>query len=152
MDQKNLFKEYEKIFQDQSSFSNEVESKDVDQKKGKSQIFSYSPFALQDAVGERNIKKTWIEYQKLLRQDVEPDELIFKVVSKVRDMLSIIKGASATDLGIKDFPYNKSKRDTKNWKEKDLENFYTKLIFAYHKSRSGGDSLDLALEKLLLQL
>jgi DNA polymerase III gamma/tau subunit len=143
MENKGLFKEYEGIF------STDQEVLEIKEKTERE--YAYSPFALQDAIGERNVKKVWIEYNKLIFQGIEPEDLIHKIISKVRDLAAIYKGATATDLGIKDYPYNKSKRDLKNWKEKDLINFYTKLVSVYHKSRMGGETLELALEKILLK-
>lgn len=142
METQSLFKEFKNLF------SEEKEEK----KEKKEREYAYSPFALQDALGERDVKKTWLEYQKLIFQGVDPEELIHKIISKVRDMVAIGAGASALDLGIKDYPFNKSKKDLKNWKTDDLKNFYTKLITLYHESRMGGDELGLALEKAILKL
>lgn len=140
----NLFKEYEGVF---------TEKVETSEKKEKAErVYDYSPFALQDAVGEKSVKKVWLEYQKLILTDILPEDLIHKIISKVKDMVAIQKGATASDLGIKDYPYNKSKRDLKNWKPEDLINFYTKLVLIYHRSRMGGESLELALEKLLLEM
>ncbi len=142
----NLFKEYEGIFEAEVAEENGSKEK-------KERIFSYNPFVLQDAVGEKNIKKMWIEYEKLRLAGIEAEELIHKIVSKVRDMLAISKGVSKDDLNIKnDFPYSKSKRDARNWKEENLKNFYTKLVSIYHRSRMGGGELDIALEKTLLSI
>lgn len=143
----NLFKEYEGIF----------EAKNAEENSGsrekKERVFGYSPFALQDAIGEKSVKKIWIEYQKLRLSGVEAEELISKIVSKVRDMAAIMGGASKDDLGIKsDYPYNKSKRDIKNWPEKDLKSFYGKLVSVYHESRMGIEEIDLALEKAILNI
>ena len=143
MDQNNLFKEYEGVFEE------------IEETSGlkKEKIFGYSPFALQDAVGEKSAKKAWIEYEKLRFLGIEAEELVYKIVSKARDMLAISKGASKEDLGIqKDFPYNKSERDARNWQEEDLKNFYTKLVEVHHHSRMGGDELDMAIEKTLLSI
>ncbi len=142
MNNHSLFKEFENIFPEEEELKEEKKPRE----------YSYSPFALQDAIGERDVKKAWIEYQKLVFQGIEPDELVHKVISKVRDMTLISKGATADGLGIKDYPYNKSKRDLKNWKADQLQNFYTKLVYLYHESRMGGESLSVALEKSLLQL
>jgi hypothetical protein len=147
MENQSLFKEYKGVF---VPTPEEVggPTKSVGQEK----IFAYSPFALQDAIGERSAKKAWIEYVKLRFTGIEAEDLVHKIISKARDMASIIAGANAEDLSLKDYPYNKSKRDTKNWKIEDLKNFYTKLIEIYHHSRMGGEELDTALEKLLLSI
>jgi hypothetical protein len=157
----SLFKEYEKVFEESHSASCSARAS-RDKKAGEFE-FAYSPFALQDAVGEKSAKKSWIEYMKLRLTGIESEKLIFQIAGKARDMLAIIKGATKEDLGIaKDYPYNKSKRDAKNWQEKSLADFYTKLIEAYHGSRMGtrptewsfgrGEELDVALEKILLSI
>jgi DNA polymerase III gamma/tau subunit len=139
----SLFKQYEGIFTEKEEIT----------KKKKENGLAYSPFALQDAVGERSAKKVWIEYTKLRFSGIEAEELVHKIASKARDMLAILKGASKEDLGIKkDYPFNKSKKDTKNWTEKNLSVFYTKLVEAYHNARLGKGELDMALEKILLSI
>jgi len=141
----NLFKEYEGVFDSETEEYSGVKVK-------KPRVFGYSPFALQDAVGEKNVKKAWIEYEKLRLAGIGADEIIYNIVSKIRDMTAITMGADVGTLGIKDYPFNKSKKDAKNWTEARLKNFYTKLIELYHRSRMGGDELDLAIEKTLLSI
>ncbi len=139
----SLFEQYNGIFNE------EIPKTDNSSKRE----FGYSPFALQDAIGEKSAKKAWIEYEKLRISGIEAEELIHKIIGKVRDMTAIKMGASKDDLNIRnDYPYNKSKRDLKNWKIEDLENLYTKLVSVYHKSRMGDDELGAALEKALLSI
>jgi hypothetical protein len=147
----NLFKEYQGVFAPTpEGVGGPTES--VGQAK-QARVFGYSPFALQDAIGEKNVKKAWIEYEKLRLADIEAEELVHKIVAKIRDMASIAVGATKEDLGLKDYPFSKSKRDLKNWKVEDLKNFYTKLVTLYHQSRmTGGEELDVAIEKILLSL
>jgi len=139
----SLFKEFEGIFEEKNPL----------EKKNKAFEYGYNPFALQDALGEKNVKKIWIEYEKLRFAGIEADELIHKIIGKVRDMTTITMGANKEDLGIqKDYPYNKSKRDTKNWGIGELKSFYTKLTEIYHYSRMGDGELDTALEKAILSI
>jgi hypothetical protein len=147
MNQDSLFKKYNGTFEAENAreFSDSKEKKD--------KIFGYSPFALQDAVGERSVKKIWIEYEKLRFAGIEAEELIHKIISKVRDMTAIKMGTGREELGLSDYPYSKSKRDLKNWKEADLKNFYAKLVETYHRARMESDhELDVALEKILLSI
>lgn len=144
MENQSLFKEYRGVFS---------ENEEISEKKPKPQReYAYNPFALQDAIGEKSVKKIWLEYNKLISEGIEAEDIIHKIISKVRDMVAINKGAKAEILNIKDYPYNKSKRDLKNWKAEELKNFYTKLVSIYHRSRMGGEVLDTALEKTLLSL
>lgn len=147
----NLFKEYKGVF---APTPEEVAgpTESVGQVK-KERVFGFSPFALQDTIGEKNIKKIWLEYEKLRFAGIPAEDLIHKIISKVRDMTLIEMGANKEDLGMKDYPFEKSKKDLKNWKEANLKNFYTKLIMVYHQSRmTGGDELDTAIEKTLLSI
>lgn len=139
----SLFKQYQGVFENQNQ--------SLPEKKG-TKFFTYNHFPLQDAIGRKEVKIIWIEYQKLIISGIEPEELIFKIVSKVRDLLAISKGATAESLEIKDYPYRKSKADLKNWKKEELEEFYSKLVAIYHESRMGGENLGISLEKLLLKL
>lgn len=141
----SLFKQYEGIFQEKEESS----------KKESEFKFAYSPFALQDAIGERSAKKAWLEYQKLrIKEGILTEELIHKIISKTRDMLAISLGADKESLNIKnDYPFNKSKKDAKNWPTEKLKQFYTNLISAYHRSRlESGIDLDTTLEKLILNI
>ena len=145
MDQDSLFQEYKNIFLQEEDLAIKKEKKE--------RVYEYSPFALQDALGARDIKKIWIEYIKLRTSGVEAEELIHKIISKVRDMAAISLGATKEDLNIKsDYPYSKSKRDLKNWEFEDLKNIYTRLVEVYHQSRMGGEELDMAVEKTLLSI
>lgn len=126
-----------------------AEISDYKEKKGFE--YDFSPFALQDAIGAKSAKQAWIEYIKLREKGIEEEEIVPKIIQKLRDMLAIGKGATKTDLNIKsDFPYNKSKSDLKNWPLSDLLCVYSRLIYIYHDSRMGGEELETALEKELL--
>jgi len=140
----SLFKQYEGVF--------DSVGENIEQERKTKFEFAYKPFALQDAIGERNIKKVWIEYTKLRLMGIEAEDIIHKIISKIRDMVAISRGAGKEDLGLKDYPYNKSKRDLKNWQEKDLKNFYTKIVEIHHGSRLGGDDTDLGLERAILSI
>lgn len=142
-EQINLFKQFENIFKTEE---------EQEEKKPFQKNYDYSPFALQDAIGVADNKRAWIEYQKLKFLGIEDEEIVHNIISKVRDMVLINKGASILDLGIKEYPYNKSKKDIKNWKEHRLIGFYERLVSLYHESRMGGEPLDIALEKTILKL
>lgn len=148
----NLFKQYEGVFPAQGGLASGEEY--LEPKKSKGKAFNYSPFALQDAIGEKSAKKAWLEYQKLrIAENIGAEELIFNIINKIRNMLFISLGANKEDLDMKDFPFNKSKKDAKNWKIDELKSFHTKLVEIYHISRlESGHEFDLDLEKVLLSI
>lgn len=148
----SLFKEFEGIF----------EEKELPKKEKKGRFFAYNPFPLQDAVGEKDPKKSWIEYTKLIFSGVEPDELIHKIISKVREMVFINLGVSAEDLEVKPYTFSKSRSHAKNWNKMELRKAYEDLVSIYHRQRLGIGrglsfdysryNLETALEKFLLSL
>ncbi|NLE07246.1 MAG: hypothetical protein GX627_01355 [Parcubacteria group bacterium] len=153
MNQDSLFKQYKGVFESKEKVAR-PENENLSR-------YAYNPFALQDALGEKDKKKIWIEYVKLRLQGVKTEEIIHIVISKIKNMSAISAGAKKENLGLKDYPYNKSKRDVKNWSEIKLKDFYNKLVFLYHESRgarlngySDGENkdLDTVLEKILLQV
>ena len=111
----------------------------------------YNPFALADAVGKKSAKEAWIEYERARLAGAEPEELHGRVWGKARDMIASEK-ATAEELGLHPFVHQKAKADFKNWSKEKLDNFTDKLLDIYHQSRLGGDELDLAMEKLLLNI
>lgn len=141
----NLFKQYEGVFEEISEKAPKAAAK-------KESFFGLNAFALQDAVGEKSAKKSWIEYQKLRFEGGEAEEIIYKIVSKVSGLSALAKGASKEELGVSDYPFSKLKKDLKNWKPEELESLHRRLVTAFHLSRMGGDELDLAIEKILLSI
>ncbi len=143
MDQQNLFKEYEGVFDEWQEEGEEV-------KEGRKKE-AYNPFAIGDAVGKKSPKESWIEYIVARLQGAEAEELHARAVSKVRDII-IASKEKQESTSMHPFVYKKAKWDMKNWKEGELEKTYSKLVEIYHESRMGGEELDIALEKLLLTL
>lgn len=145
MENQSLFKEYEDIFRGDNQEKPEA--------RKKQKFFAYSPFALQDAIGARDVKKIWLEYQRLRLSGVGAEDLIHKIAGKTREMAAIGMGASKEDLDMKsDYPYHKSKRDLKNWKTAELQEFYRRIVEIYHRSRTSGEDLDLSVEMALLKI
>lgn len=145
MDQQNLFKEYEGVFDEWTEGEGEIPVKEARKKE------TYNPFAIPDAVGKKSAKESWIEYTVARLQGGEPEELHARALSKVRDII-IASKEKQEDTAMHPFVYKKAKWDAKNWKEGELEKTYKKFVEIYHLSRMGGDELDIAMEKLLLTL
>lgn len=145
MDQANLFKEYEGVFDEWGSEEDTDEVKETRKKE------AYNPFAIADAVGKKSPKESWIEYTIARLQGGEAEELHARAVSKVRDII-IASKERQENTSMHPFVYKKAKADLRNWKEGELEKTYKKFVDIYHESRMGGDELDIALEKVLLRL
>lgn len=113
--------------------------------------FSGNPFALADAVGKRSAKEAWIEFSRARFSGAEAEELHSRIWGKVRDMIAS-KNSTAIELGLHPFVYKKAKADLNNWSKEKLENFVQELLAIYHRSRTGSESLEVALERTLLSI
>ncbi len=145
MDQQNLFKQYEGVFDEWLEGEEETQTKEPRKKE------AYNPFAIADAVGKKSAKESWIEYTVARLQGGESEELHARALGKVRDII-IASKEKQEETTMHPFVYKKAKWDAKNWKEGELEKTYSKLVEIYHKARMGGEELDVALEKVLLGL
>jgi hypothetical protein len=154
-----LFEEFSHVF----SQENSEEIVDDIQTKQKVRQFRYSPFALQDAIGEGDKKKMWIEYRVLVMDGIPVDELYFKIIDKARDMLAVKRGLDQGDLSIKhNFVWSKTLAHAKKWDEEKLEKFYGDLVQIYYRTRMGAEQnvfagfadqdMEIALEKTFLRL
>lgn len=145
MDQQNLFKQYEGVFDEWLEGEDEAPVNEARKKE------AYNPFAIADAVGKKSAKESWIEYTIARLQGGESEELHARALGKVRDII-IASKEKQEDTSMHPFVYKKAKADYKNWKEGELEKTYKKFVEIYHLSRMGGDELDIAIEKMLLRL
>ncbi len=130
-------------------FSEKIEEVVLPEGK-KKEVFNI--FSFTDAIGERNKKNSWILYEKAIFTGLVPEELFWKVVSQVRNMLLVKKTKSANEAGIHPFVYGKAKGFLKNYKEGELESLSEKLVVGYHQARNGEVEIETLLEKTLLSL
>jgi DNA polymerase III delta subunit len=108
-------------------------------------------FSLTDAVGARNKKEAWIQYERALASGMAPEEVFWKVVWQIKNML-LASRTTEKGSGLNPFVYKKAKASLKNFKEKELENLSEQLVVGYHQARRGEGDIETFLEKFLLSL
>ncbi len=138
----SLFKQYEGVFGEENDTFEKTRPEKQANKAG---------FAIADALGQGRAKEVWVEFTKQMNAGSSIEMIHGLLVAKVRDMLASDKG-SAEELGIHPFVYRKAKADAKNWDREKLQAIYDKFVLAYHNSRLGDETLDTAVEKILLAL
>lgn len=109
-----------------------------------------SVFGIADLFLSGDRKKTWIEYQNLIRQGIPPEEIHGILSWGVRSALVAMKTKSATESGLKPFVYTKSKRAAEKLGGEKVERYSRELVRVYHQARSGEGTMELNLEMLLL--
>lgn len=108
-------------------------------------------FGLTDAVGARNKKEAWIQYERALGSGMAAEEVFWKVVWQIKNML-LASRTTEKDSGLNPFVYKKAKTSLKNFKAEELENLSEQLVLGYHRARRGEGEIELFLEKFILSL
>lgn len=112
----------------------------------------FNAFAMADALGNRDKKTLWSLYQEALFEGKAVEEVHGLLFWQVKSMLQASRSGSAEEAGQKPFVYSKSLRFARNFKEGDLERMSSDLVSLYHDARRGGEDLDVALERFILNM
>ena len=120
-----------------------------------SELPVYNPFAICDAFAEKNKAKMWIIYQQALRRGIPADEVFFKILWQVKNLLLVKKLATAgvaditKESGLKPFVAGKAIKAAKNFSEDELINYSYEMLKIYHEERRGELELPIEFEKIL---
>ncbi|HEY4504337.1 MAG TPA: hypothetical protein VJI73_01045 [Candidatus Paceibacterota bacterium] len=109
-------------------------------------------FVISDKFAERNKRALWIEYEKALLRGADSENIYFNLQWQTRAMLAARVSASAEEAGLKQFPYDKSKRAQKKFKEGELEKLSNQLLNAWHAGHGGSQDFELELEQFILSV
>ena len=114
-------------------------------------------FKFVDAVVSKNIKDSFVIYDDLMRQKVEPNMLLVMLAKEYRNMLLVkqMKNSSKKEimnlLGYKwDFMYDKTVSNSYNYDNKELENNLVYLADLDYKLKNGKINNKKALELFIL--
>jgi DNA polymerase III delta subunit len=113
---------------------------------------SFNPFALADALLEKDKKRLWILYWQAVEAGLSAEELIGTLWWQLKTVRLAQVTKTAAEADIKDFPYNKAKRALRNFKEGELETISHNLLTLYHEGHGGKKDIEVALEKWILTL
>ncbi|MBU4477192.1 hypothetical protein L6251_00305, partial [Candidatus Parcubacteria bacterium] len=121
-------------------------------------IGKYNLFAICDAVAERNKGKAWVSFQEGILSGILPEEIFYKVVWEVKNLLMIKKLQSAgvknleKETGLHPFVAKKALVGARNFTEEELRGHSFGLVNLYHDVRSGRAEFQIGLEKFLLRI
>lgn len=111
-------------------------------------------FAIADAIGAKDKKNIWVEFEKARRSGRAMEELhgtifwAFKSVYICKTMEKEVALAS----GMKEYTFRTYKNYSKNYLVSDLDHVLTELKEMYHDAHRGDGDLGIALERMLLNL
>jgi len=119
-------------------------------------VAEYNPFAICDAFAEKNKAKAWTIYQQALRQGIPDEEVFFKILWQIKNLLLVKKLMNAgvanisKETGLHFFVVGKAIKAAKNFSEDELINYSYEMLKIYHEERRGESELPIEFEKLLI--
>ena len=116
----------------------------------------YNPFAICDAFAEKNKAKMWIIYQQALKQGIPAEEVFFKILWQIKNLLLVKKLINAgvdnaiKETGLHAFVASKAIKSAQKFSEEELENYSYEMLRIYHEERRGDLELPMEFEKMLI--
>ena len=112
----------------------------------------FNTFAMADALARKDKKSLWLLLQDAKAAGQSAEEIIGVLWWQLKTLRLAAAASSASDAGLKDFPYNKAKRSLSNFKDGELAKMSHSLLTLYHEGHAGLADIDEALERWLLTL
>lgn len=112
----------------------------------------FNTFAFADALARKDKKTLWLLLQQARAAQIATEEIIGVLWWQLKTLRLAAKTSSASEAGLKDFPYNKAKRSLTKFKDGELEALSLSLLTVYHDGHGGLVNIDEALERWLLTL
>lgn len=112
----------------------------------------FNVFALGEAILKRDRKALWLIWSEARLLGIPPEELVGIIWWQLKSLRLAALAQSAEEAGMKDYPYQKSKRALVKFPEGETEKLSRSLIDTYHQSRLGYLDMDMAIERWLLRL
>lgn len=112
----------------------------------------FNTFALADALAKKDKKTLWLLLNDAMREKTSPEEIIGILWWQLKSLRLAALTKSASEAGMKDFPYSKAKRALTKFTPGEVERLSQSLLAIYHDGHLGKIELDLALEAWTLRL
>lgn len=111
-------------------------------------------FAIADAIGMKDKKNIWVEFEKARRGGRAMEELHGTIFWAFKSLYicRTLERDDAIASGMKEFTFRTYKNYSKNYLTHDLEKIMTQMKEMYHDAHRGEGDLGIELERLLLTL
>ena len=112
----------------------------------------FNTFAMAEAVAGKDKRKLWVLLQEARLSGLRDEEIIGMLWWQLKSLRLAAVTSSASEAGMKDFPYNKSKRALTTFHPHEVESLSQSLLELYHAGHAGIQDMDSALERWVLGL
>ena len=110
----------------------------------------FNTFAMADALASKDRRQLWVLLQEAKQAGSAAEEIIGILWWQLKAMRLAEVTTSASEAGMKDFPYNKAKRSLSKFAPGDVTRLSQSLLELYHDGHAGLRDIDLALERWVL--
>ena len=110
----------------------------------------FNTFAMADALASKDRRQLWVLLQAAKENGQAAEEIIGILWWQLKALRLASVTSSASEAGMKDFPYNKAKRSLAKFASGDVTKLSQSLLELYHDGHSGTRDIDLALEEWVL--
>ncbi len=160
-----LFLETEEQVTRQMSFDDKAkiekrhkEIEELKKKAGKSQEFlaklspdGFNVYSLIDAFFARNKNHAWALYQEALMKNVAPEEILWKLIWQVNNLLVVKNTKDEKTLKLKPFVLTKTKLLARGFSNEELKKLSASFLDLYHTTFLGSEEFEFGLEKIILK-
>ncbi len=112
---------------------------------------TFDVWAMADALSRHDKKSLWVLLMDAKRMGLSAEEIIGTLWWQLKTLRMASQTKSATEAGMKDFPYNKAKRSLINFKSGEVESLSRALLSVYHDGHGGLRDIDQGLEEWVLR-
>lgn len=113
---------------------------------------AFNVFGLADAFARKDKKLLWLLIQEARLVGVREEEMIGIIWWQIKALRLAHMTSSATEAGMKDFPYRKAKQALSKFSKEELVTLSRSLLNLYHDGHKGLRDTGLALETWSLKL
>lgn len=106
----------------------------------------FNTFGMAEALAQRDKRRLWVLLQEARLNNLRDEEIIGMLWWQLKALRLAEKTSSATEAGMKDFPYNKAKQALRNFQPGEVTTLSRSLLELYHAGHSGVRDMDVALE------
>lgn len=115
-------------------------------------IERFNSFTLAEALAGKDKRHLWVLLQEAKLSGQREEEIIGMLWWQLKALRLAMKTKSASEAGMKDYPYNKAKRALAKFQDGEVERLSQSLLEVYHDGHAGVREMDLALEEWVLQI
>lgn len=112
----------------------------------------FNIFSITDAFTAKNKNRAWALYQEALMHGISSEEILWKLIWAVNNLLLVKNTKDASKLKMKPYPLTKAKNASKTFSNEELTKLSASFVDLYHLNYLGTDEFEFGLEKIILSV